>query len=638
MSGIIEEIKGPSDVKKLSSENLRKLAKEIRDILTTTVSLKGGHLAANLGVVELTIALHCVFNSPRDKIIWDVGHQSYVHKLLTGRKDDFSTLRCYGGLSGFPKCAESPHDVFQTGHSSTSVSAALGMAKARDLKGEKHHVIAVIGDGALTGGMAFEALNHASHTKSNLIVVLNDNEMSISKNVGGMSAYLSRMRSDPAYSKMKEDIEVLTRKIPAIGDAVYKSLGRVKDTLKYLLVPGMLFEELGFTYLGPIDGHNMNFLRQVFVSTKKLKGPVLIHVLTKKGKGFEIAEKNPDRFHGIGPFNITNGDTVKNSKVPTYTEVFSKTLIKLAEKDKRIIAVTAAMPSGTGLDKFAQRFPDRFFDVGIAEQHALTFSAGMAREGFRPVVAVYSTFLQRGYDQVVHDICLQKLPVILAVDRAGIVGEDGETHQGTFDLCFLRHIPNMVIMAPKDERELQNMFFTALQYDGPVAIRYPRGNGVGVPLSFNFKKLEIGKWEILDNGPDVAIFALGAMVPMAQIAVEELKNYGVKATLVNSRYVKPLDQHLILSTAQKCKKIITVEESTLQGGFGSAVLELLDSSEITNLRVKRLGICDYFVEQGSRDLLLEQCGLSVENLVKQALDMVKTAELPKIKPAQEQSS
>lgn len=632
MSGIIEEIKDPSDLKKLSSESLRQLAKEIREILTTTVSLKGGHLAANLGVVELTIALHWIFDSPRDKIIWDVGHQSYVHKLLTGRKDDFSTLRSHGGISGFPKCSESPHDVFQTGHSSTSVSAALGMAKARDLKGEKHHVIAVIGDGALTGGMAFEALNHAAHTKANLLVVLNDNEMSISKNVGGLSAYLSRMRTDPAYSKIKEDIEILTRKIPAIGDAVYKSLVRVKDTLKYLLVPGMLFEELGFTYLGPIDGHNMNLLRQVFVSAKKLKGPVLIHVLTKKGKGFEIAEKNPDRFHGIGPFNITNGDTVKDSKVPTYTEVFSKTLIKLAEKDKRIIGVTAAMPSGTGLDKFALKYPDRFFDVGIAEQHALTFSAGMAKEGFRPVVAVYSTFLQRGYDQVVHDICLQNLPVILAVDRAGIVGEDGETHQGVFDLCFLRHIPNMVIMAPKDERELQNMFFTALQHDGPVAIRYPRGHGVGVPLSFDFEKLEIGKWEILDKGSDVAIFAIGAMVPMAQKALEELKKYGVKVTLVNARYAKPLDHHLILITARKCKRIITVEENTLQGGFGSGVLELLDSSGIADLRVKRLGICDHFVEQGARDILLEKCGLSVENLVQQALELVRPAELPKIKP------
>ncbi len=633
MSGIIEEIKGPSDVKKLSSQNLHQLAVEIRDLLTTTVSLKGGHLAANLGVVELTIALHCIFDSPRDKIIWDVGHQSYVHKILTGRKDAFSTLRCHGGISGFPKCAESPHDVFQTGHSSTSVSAALGMAKARDLKGEKHHVIAVIGDGALTGGMAFEALNHASHTKANLLVVLNDNEMSISKNVGGMSAYLSRMRTDPAYSKMKEDIEILMRKIPAIGDAVYKSLGRVKDTLKYLLVPGMLFEELGFTYLGPIDGHNMQLLQQLFISAKKLKGPVLIHVLTKKGKGFDIAEKNPDRFHGIGPFNIKNGDAVKNSKVPTYTEVFSQTLIKLAEKDKRIIGVTAAMPSGTGLDKFAVKFPHRFFDVGIAEQHALTFSAGMAREGFKPVLAVYSTFLQRGYDQVVHDICLQNLPVILAVDRAGIVGEDGETHQGVFDICFLRHIPNMVVMAPKDERELQNMLYTALQHHGPAAIRYPRGHGMGVPLNSDLEKIEIGKWEMLEKGWDLAFFALGTMVPLAQKAREELEKYGIKAAVVNARFVKPLDRHFILNTAKKCRRIITVEENALQGGFGSAVLELLDSSGILDLQVKSMGICDHFVEQGSREILLEKCGLSVEKLVQQALDLVKSSDLPKINPA-----
>ncbi len=632
MSGVIEEIKGPSDLKKLSSEKLIQLSNEIREILTTTVSLNGGHLAANLGVVELTIALHSVFDSPRDKIIWDVGHQSYVHKLLTGRKDDFSTLRCQGGLSGFPKCSESPHDVFQTGHSSTSVSAALGMAKARDLKKEDHHVIAVIGDGALTGGMAFEAINHASHTKTNLLVVLNDNEMSISKNVGGLSAYLSRIRTDPAYSRIKEDVEILMRKIPAIGDVVYKSLGRAKDTLKYLLVPGMLFEELGFTYLGPIDGHNISLVRQVFTSAKKLKGPVLIHALTKKGKGFEIAEKNPDKFHGIGPFNIKNGDTVKNSKIPTYTEVFSQTLIKLAKNDKRIIGITAAMPSGTGLDKFALEFPDRFFDVGIAEQHALTFSAGMAKEGFKPVVAIYSTFLQRGYDQIVHDICLQKLPVILAVDRAGIVGEDGETHQGTFDLCFLRHIPNMVVMAPKDERELQNMLFTALQHDGPVAIRYPRGHGVGVPVSSDFESIEIGRSELLEKGSDLAIFALGAMVPTACKVSEELKTYGINTTLVNARFAKPLDEHLIVSVAHKCKKVITLEDNTLQGGFGSAVLELLDSSNMAHLEVKRLGICDHFVEQGNRDYLLDKCGLSVEKVVQQALAMVRTTDIKKIKP------
>lgn len=621
MPGLLKKIDSPLKLKKLSLEDLHELAGEIRETLITTVSKNGGHLAPNLGVVELTIALHSVFNSPEDKIIWDVGHQSYVHKLLTGRKENFSTLRCYQGISGFPKKEESDHDIFQTGHSSTSISAALGLAKARDLKGGNYHVIAVIGDGALTGGIAFEALNHASHTKTNMIVVLNDNEMSISKNVGGLAAYLSRLRTDPTYSKIKEDVETLMKRIPAIGDTVYKSLGRVKDMLKYLLVPGMLFEELGFTYLGPIDGHNINLLRQVLFSARKLKGPILIHVLTKKGKGYEIAEQNPDKFHGIGPFEIKTGNLLKKSNIPSYTEVFSETIVKLAKKDKKIIGITAAMTSGTGLGKFAAEFPDRFFDVGIAEQHALTFSAGLASEGFRPVVAIYSTFLQRGYDQIIHDICLQKLPVFLAVDRAGIVGEDGETHQGCFDLSFLSHIPNIVIMAPRDENEFKNMIYTALRHDGPTAVRFPRSAGRGVSISSDFEKLEIGKAEILEKGNDLVILAIGTMVGTAEDAIEKLKTIGVKPTLVNCRFVKPLDEQLIINLARKYKKIITVEENVLKGGFGSAVLELLETNHINDVRVKRIGIPDKYIEHGPRNQILEKYGLCTTSLVKEALDL-----------------
>jgi len=631
LPGLLNSITGPADIKKLSLDKLRELSEEIRELLTDTVSKNGGHLSPNLGVVELTIALHSVFNTPRDKIVWDVGHQSYVHKLLTGRREHFSTLRCHEGISGFPCKMESPHDVFKTGHASTSISAALGLAKARDLNKKKHNVIAVIGDGALTGGIALEALNHAGHAETDLIVVLNDNEMSISKNVGGMASYLNSLRADPAYSRMKEDVEFLMRRIPAIGDAVYKSLGRIKDSLKYLLVPGMLFEELGFTYLGPVDGHNINLMRQVFVSSKQLKGPVLLHVLTKKGKGYHVAEKNPDQFHGIGPFDVKTGEPFKNSTSPSYTEVFSRTLINLAEQDKRIVGITAAMPSGTGLDKFAEKFSDRFIDVGIAEQHALTFSAGLASEGFRPVVAIYSSFLQRGYDQIVHDICLQKLPVLIGIDRAGIVGEDGETHQGSFDISFLRHIPNMVVMAPKDERELQNMLYTALDHEGPVALRYPRGSGPGAPVRDDYEKLDIGRSEILLNGPDLVIFALGTMVEIARQAAEELKEYGIQATLVNARYAKPLDEHLIVNLIQKCKKAITIEENVLQGGFGSGVLELLEEKGINGFHLRRIGLPDCYIEHGPRSLLLDKYGLNVSSLMEVALEMTEARTL-KINP------
>ncbi|HHX75068.1 MAG TPA: 1-deoxy-D-xylulose-5-phosphate synthase, partial [Firmicutes bacterium] len=519
-------IQQPADLKKLNLQQLNELACEIRAFLLEKVAKTGGHLAPNLGVVELTIALHTVFNSPRDQIIWDVGHQSYVHKLLTGRRDGFDTLRQFGGMSGFPKMRESEHDVFQTGHSSTSVSAALGLAKARDLLGEKNHIIAVIGDGSMGGGMAFEALNHAGEMKTNLIVVLNDNEMSISHNVGGLAAYLGRLRTDPKYFRLKEDIEELLRRIPAIGGRVVKSVERVKDAIKTLIVPGMLFEELGFTYLGPLDGHNLEKMLGVLRGAKKLHGPVLVHVLTKKGKGFDCAENNPDLYHGIGPFDPADPplQAVRNS-VPTYTEVFSDSLVGLGEKNKKVIAITAAMAAGTGLAAFAARFPERFFDVGIAEQHAVTFAAGMARKGFRPVVAIYSTFLQRAYDQIVHDVCMQDLPVFFALDRAGVVGEDGETHQGVFDLAYLRHIPRMSLIVPRDENMLQHALLTGLAHDGPCAVRYPRGRGLGVPLE-EPRRLPWGRGELLRPGRDLTILAVGTMVAPALEAAAALERRG----------------------------------------------------------------------------------------------------------------
>lgn len=492
MKNILETIDKPQDLKRLSMEELKVLAGEIRQLLICSVSKTGGHLAPSLGVVELTLALHKTFNSPIDKIVWDVGHQAYVHKILTGRRDSFHTLRQFGGISGFPKPSESEHDSFGTGHSSTSISAVLGMALARDIEGKKNNVLAVIGDGSLTGGQAYEALNHAGHTGTNMIVILNDNEMSIAKNVGAMSEYLSKMRTEPSYKKVKKDIEFLLRKIPAIGEHVVKTVERLKDSVRYLLVPGMLFEELGFNYVGPIDGHNLEILTEVLEKAKDMQGPILIHVLTCKGKGYEPAECNPGKFHGVGPYCVESGEVIKNGNIPTYTGVFGDALVELAAKDPRIVAITAAMPEGTGLKKFGTQFPNRFFDVGIAEQNAVTVAAGMAISGMKPIVALYSTFAQRAYDQILHDVCLQKLPVIFALDRAGIVGEDGPTHHGVFDYSYLRHIPNMVIMAPKDENELRHMLYTAIQMNSPVVIRYPRGSGLGIPTNDPFQQLRIG--------------------------------------------------------------------------------------------------------------------------------------------------
>lgn len=619
MTSLLKTIYSPQDIQNLSLKQLKSLADEIRDTIIQTVAETGGHLAPNLGVVELTLALHRVFNSAVDRIIWDVGHQSYVHKLLTGRQVQFATLRQYGGISGFPKPEESIHDAFATGHSSTSISAALGMALARDLKGDPHSVVAVIGDGSLTGGMAFEAMNHAGHLKTNLIVVLNDNEMSIAPNVGALSGYLSRLRTDPMYSKGKDEIAELLQKLPH-GSKLLKVVDRLKDSFKYLVVPGMLFEELGFTYLGPVDGHDIKAMMTMLQQAKTVSGPVLVHVLTQKGRGYQPAEENPDRFHGVGPFDVATG-TVKKSGdgAPSYTEVFGKTLVKLAQEDDKIIGITAAMPDGTGLNSFAREFPKRYFDVGIAEQHAVTMAAGMAMTGYRPVAAIYSTFLQRAYDQVLHDVCLQNLPVTFALDRGGLVGDDGPTHHGVFDIAYLRNIPNMVIMAPKDENELQHMLKTAVYHSGPVAVRYPRGNGEGVPMDEELQRLPIGKGEILREGSDVLLIAIGNMVRETLKAAQSLSAQGIEAAVINARYVKPLDEELILDYARRTKNVVTIEEHVLMGGFGTAVLELFEAAGLTDVKVKRIGIPDEFVEHGKQNILRANYGLTAEGIIETVL-------------------
>lgn len=615
MSNLLKQINSPRDIRLMTYPQLQELAKEIRQLLIETVAKNGGHLAPSLGIVELTLGLHKVFDSPVDKIIWDVGHQSYTHKIITGRRDEFGTLRQFGGLSGFPRPSESVHDVFGTGHSSTSISAALGLAVARDLKGESYSVVAVIGDGAMTGGMAFEALNHAGHLKKDLIVVLNDNEMSIAQNVGAMSGYLARLRTDPMYSRGKEELELLMRKIP-IGSALLRLGERLKDSLKYLVVPGMIFEEMGFIYLGPVDGHDIKAISNVLQRARATKGPVLIHVLTKKGKGYRPAESNPDRFHGVGPFDIASGEVVKSSKAPSYTDIFGRTMIKLARQDNNIVAVTAAMTSGTGLTNFARLYPKRFFDVGIAEQHAVTMAAAMATGGYHPVVAIYSTFLQRAFDQVLHDVCLQNLPVTFAIDRAGMVGEDGATHHGLFDFAYLRPIPNMVIMAPKDENELQHMLATAVSHPGPTAVRYPRGAGLGCKLDEDYRILPIGRAEVLRKGSDVVLLAIGSMVRLANDAAGVLAGRGIEATVINARFVKPLDEDCIIHYAKRTGRLYTIEEHVLQGGFGSAVLELLSSRGIKDVSVRCLGVPDTFVEHGSPALLRARYGLTVEQIVR----------------------
>ncbi len=600
---ILDKIDKPADLKMIKKELLPQLAEEIRTKIIETVSQTGGHLASSLGAVELTIALHYTFNTPQDKIVWDVGHQAYAHKLLTGRRDKFHTLRQYGGISGFPKPEESEYDTFVVGHASTAISAALGMAVARDLRKDNYKVIAVVGDGSMTGGLSFEGMNNAGHINKDMIVVLNDNEMFISRKIGAFAGYLTKIITGGLYKKLTKKAERFLTRISVMGVRMTTIAKRVR----VLLFPGMLFEEMGFAYLGPFEGHDLEHLNEVFKTVKGMTGPVCIHVVTKKGKGYKPAEKEPTKFHGIGAFNIITGDSEGKSKGTSYTEVFGKTIVRLARENDKIIGITAAMSDGTGLNYFAAEFPTRFFDVGIAEGHAVVFAGGLAASGFRPVVSIYSTFMQRAYDQVIHDIALQNLPVVFILDRAGVVGEDGPTHHGLFDLSFLRIVPNLVVMSPKDENELQHMINTALAYKGPVAIRYPRGQGVGTKLDKEFKKLEIGKAEILQEGEDVAIIAIGTMVQPALEAAELLLKDKLAATVVNARFANPLDEKLIVSLAKKVKCLVTVEENVVAGGFGSAVTELLSENGV---RVKNIGFPDQFIEHGSMQILRDKYGLT----------------------------
>ncbi|MBE1446101.1 1-deoxy-D-xylulose-5-phosphate synthase [Paenibacillus sp. OAS669] len=613
---LLEQINQPEDLKKLSMEQLEQLAAETRQFLVEKLSVTGGHLSSNLGVVELTIALHYLFNSPYDKFIFDVGHQSYVHKMFTGRMDKFDTLRKYKGMCGFVKRSESEHDVWEAGHSSTSLSAAMGMAMARDFKGEKNKVIAIIGDGALTGGMAFEAMNHIGHEKKNLMVILNDNEMSIAPNVGALHNYLGKIRSDRNYVKVKEEVEYLIKKIPAIGGTLAKTLEKLKDSLKYMVVSGVLFEELGFTYFGPVDGNNLPVLLETLKQAEKVEGPVMVHVLTLKGKGYTPAEKDSYAWHGASPYKIESGQMLKVVGPPMYTEVFGNTLIELAKQDDRIVAVTPAMPGGSGLNGFAKQFPGRMIDVGIAEQHAATLCAGLASEGIKPVFAVYSTFLQRAYDQVVHDICRADLNVIFAIDRAGFVGPDGETHQGVYDIAYLRSIPNMVLMMPKDENELRHMLKTSVEYnEGPIAVRYPRIAGLGVSMDEPLHTIPIGSWEVLRPGDSAVVLAVGPMIPIAMEAAEQLSKEGIQLRVVNARFIKPMDEAMLLQLAKEHLPIITLEEGAQMGGFGSGVLEFYSSQSIYGLQIKIIGVPDYFVEHGSVGEQRREVGLTVERLV-----------------------
>jgi 1-deoxy-D-xylulose-5-phosphate synthase len=611
---LLENINSPTDLKKLAPEELPELAEEVRHFLLETVSSTGGHLGSNLGTVELTIALHYCFNSPTDKIVWDVGHQAYTHKILTGRRERFHTQRQYKGLSGFPKRSESEHDAFGVGHASTSISAGLGMAVAADLAGMKSHAIAVIGDGSLTGGMAFEALNQAGHLKKNLIVILNDNEMSISKNVGAFSAFISRKMTGRYFRDLKKEMQGLLSHIPAIGTDILQFARRAENSLKGFLTPGSLFEALGFDYLGPLDGHNLPQLIEVFNNINQLDGPLLVHVMTTKGKGYKPAEDTPHKYHGVGTFDIATGKGAAKAATRSYTDVFGDTIVQLAEQDPKIVAITAAMPDGTGLNLFAERFPERFFDVGIAEQHAMTFAAGLASDGFRPVTAIYSSFVQRAYDQVFHDICLQKLPVTIAMDRAGLVGDDGPTHHGVFDISYLRHLPGLTSMAPKDENELRNMLKTAVYSGAPMALRYPRGSGYGVELDPDLKILEIGRGELLLEGRDLSIIAIGSTVYPALEAARMLTQKGFSVGVVNSRFIKPLDAELIMAEAGKTGRLMTVEENALQGGFGSAVLEMLYDNGLQNIKIKRLGIPDRYIEHGSQAQLRQDLGIDAAGI------------------------
>lgn len=614
MNKYIGKLNFPHDLKDLSEHELELLADEIRMFLIDKVSKTGGHLASNLGVVELTIALHTIFESPKDKLIWDVGHQSYIHKILTGRAIEFDTLRQFNGLSGFPKKEESPHDFFDSGHSSNSISVGLGIAKARDIRKEDFSVVVVIGDGALTGGIAYEALNNAGHGDTNLIIILNDNEMSISENIGGISKHLCRLRTAPAYTEIKKKVKTILKKIPKVGNGLYLGLEKVRDTIKYTVVSGILFEELGFTYLGPVDGHNMHEMLSVLCVAKKAKGPVIIHTLTKKGKGYKSAEKQPDKFHGIGPFISETGEVLSKSRGESYSSIFGKKMIKIAEQDKSVVAITAAMADGTGLKEFSQKYPDRFFDVGIAEQHAITFAAGLALNGMKPVVTIYSTFLQRAYDQIMMDVCLQNLPVVICVDRGGIVGEDGETHHGIFDISYLNHMPNMTILAPKDKNELEAMIDYGLKLGKPCAIRYPRGNAVD--LSEISNRLEIdGTVEVITEGSDLCIVAVGRMVQPAYEASEILKQHGIHACVLNARFIKPLNERTYINIFKNVNRILTIEDNTIIGGFGNSIGSLVQKHQLKDTIVFNMGWPDKYIEHGLIKELDKKYGLDAEGIV-----------------------
>ncbi len=619
----LTKIEHPRVVKTMSIPQLKQLSADIRRFLIEKLSKTGGHIGPNLGVVELTIALHREFDSPKDKLIWDVGHQSYVHKILTGRAAEFDTLRQYKGLSGFPKRSESEHDVWETGHSSTSLSAAMGMAIARDLKGTDEYIVPIIGDGALTGGMALEALNHIGHEKTDMIVILNDNEMSIAPNVGALHNILGRLRTAGKYQWVKDELELLLKRIPAVGGKLAATAERLKDSLKYLLVSGVFFEELGFTYLGPVDGHDFEDLLENLRYAKKVKGPVLVHVITKKGKGYSPAENDKvGTWHGTGPYKIETGTFVKTKEGgPSWSGLVSETVRRIARTDPRIVAITPAMPVGSKLEGFASEFPDRMFDVGIAEQHATTLAAGLATQGMKPFLAIYSTFLQRAYDQVVHDVCRQNLNVFFAIDRAGLVGADGETHQGVFDIAFLRHVPNLVLMMPKDENEGQHMVYTALRYDdGPIAMRFPRGNGLGVPLDEELKEIPIGTWEVLRDGSDAVILTFGTTISMALEAAEQLARDGVSVKVVNARFLKPMDEAMLHELLESRLPILTIEEAVLQGGFGSSVLEFAHDHGYHQAVIERMGIPDRFIEHGSVSELLDEIGLTAAHVA----DRIKT--------------
>ncbi len=617
--GLLTKVNYPEDIRRLTMAELGVLAEEIREMMIETVSKRGGHLASSLGTVELTLAIHYVFDTPRDHLVWDVGHQAYTHKIITGRKDRFDTLRQKGGISGFPKREESPYDVFDVGHSGTSISAAAGIAEARCLKGENFRIIAVIGDGSMSAGMAFEGLNWTGDRKKNLIIILNDNEMCISPNVGALSSHLNRIMTGQTMSRIRTEVKTFLKSLPGIGEQMLKFSRQVEESLKTFFVPGAIFEELGFTYVGPLEGHRLDHLIKMLENVRQLEGPVLVHVVTQKGKGYKYAEDDPCRFHGIPPFDIETGETVSGVRFPappSYTSVFGRTVVTLAHEDARIVAITAAMAEGTGLDRFAGQFPARFYDVGMAEQHGVTFAAGLATQGFIPIVAIYSTFIQRAYDQIIHDVCLQNLPVVLAMDRGGFVGADGPTHHGLFDIAFLRTVPNIVVMAPKDENELQHMLKTAVACGRPVSLRYPRGAGVGVPLDERPRAIPVGKGEILLDPPDaaLAVVAIGGCVHPALAAAELLQAEGIPIRVINARFVKPLDTELLSDTAEKIKRIITVEENALMGGFGSAVLELFAERGLTGCAVRRLGIPDEFAQHATQKELRRLYGIDAEGI------------------------